>query len=342
MPLKDVVFDTFDGSFTRLSEASPQLIRNLRDAIRPIYNPEYGDADGLPWLNDGDLIIGYVSESGAYAYPIKTLDFRELVNDVIDGVPVLVTYCPLCASGVVYVRELDGELLLFGNTSSLFESDLVMYDHRTGSYWFQVLGEAIVGKLTGKRLAPLPSMTATWGEWKRLHPNTHLLVGDGGVPLRPVFRSDSSGALAPIVDSGGFLFPVSGDKLDGRLRASEIVITVEVNSDVKAYPLRLIGSAAVNDQVGGQPVVVFSSGATGSAFLAEVSGRRLTFQFKDGLFVDAETGSAWNAIGQAVSGPLEGAGLELVPSRRSFWFSIAIAIPGLGLYLPSAGSGQAP
>ena len=122
-------------------------------------------------------MIGYNAGDGAYAYPVNVLDFHEIVSDVIDGVPVLVTYCPLCFSGVVYSRELDGRVLTFGNTSALYQSDLVMYDHQTGSYWFQVAGEAVVGPLTNSRLDLLPSTTASWGEWRRLYPKTHLLTG---------------------------------------------------------------------------------------------------------------------------------------------------------------------
>ena len=90
-------------------------------------------------------MIGFVSKTETFAYPVKILNLHEIVNDAIDGAPVLVSYCPLCASGVVYSRKLDGQVLIFGNTSALFEPDLVMYDHQTGSYWFQVIGEAIVG-----------------------------------------------------------------------------------------------------------------------------------------------------------------------------------------------------
>ena len=210
-----------------------------------------------------------------------------------------------------------------------------MYDHRTGSYWFQVLGEAIVGEMTGKRLTPLAAMTISWGEWKRLHPDTRLLVSDGGEPFGSQYSLDPFGTgYSERLDQGRFPFPVSRDKLDDRLRASELVITVEVDPAAKAYPLGLIGEAAVNDRVGGQPVVIFSRGTTGSAFIARAEGKQLSFQLKEDLFVDEETGSTWNAAGRAVAGPLEGASLVGVPSRRAFWFSIAGAIPGLELYLP--------
>ena len=113
---------------------------------------------------------------------MNVLTLHEIVNDVIDGVPVLVAYCPLCFSGVVFGRELDGRVLTFGNTSALYQSDLVMCDHQTGSYWFQVGGEAVVGELTHSRLTLLPSTTMAWGEWKRLYPETRLLTGTSGNP----------------------------------------------------------------------------------------------------------------------------------------------------------------
>ena len=336
--LEEIVFDTFDGRFTRLTVAPEWLIEQLRDVIQPIYNPEYGSGDDLPWLQDTDLVIGYVSGVSAYAYPIKVLNSRDLVIDEIDeidGVPVLVSYCPLCASGVVYSREVDGEALLFGNTSALYRSDLVMFDHQTGSYWFQVLGEAVVGQLTGKRLAPLASMTSGWGDWKQLHPETRLLVGDGGVRFGSQHAGNPFGPeYAERLDRGEFPFSVTNERPDARLRASEIVITAEIDSAVKAYPLRLIGEAVVNDEVGGQPVAVFSKGTTGSAFLATVSGMRLTFDVDGGKYADVETDSTWDAFGRAVDGPLRGTSLEPVSSRRAFWFSISGAIPGLELYMP--------
>ena len=334
VPFEDVVFDTFDGRFVRLSVASQQLIKDLRDRIQPIYNPSYGDAEGLPWLKGSDLVIGYVSNQVAYAYPIKVLNFRELVNDVIDGLPLLVSYCPLCGSGVVFDREVGGETLLFGNTSGLFQSDLVMFDHQTGSYWFQVLGEAIVGESTGKRLTLLSSMTIRWGEWKRLHPETRLMVADGATAFTSRYESDPFFDYTRRLDEGRFPFPVSEDRLDNWLRASEVVITAEVDSAVKAYPVRLIGDAAVNDQVGGRPVVVFPAVPPAPLFFANVSGKRLTFQFQDGLYIDQDTGSSWNASGRATAGPLKGTSLKSVPSRRAFWFSIAGAIPGIELYIP--------
>ena len=164
VPLGEVLFDTFQGGSIALSVASESDIDRLRDAIIPIYVPRYDGPDGGDWLDDDDVVLGYESGNGAYAYPVKMLNLHEIVNDVIDGGPVLISYCPLCASGVVYSRVLDGETLVFGNTSALYESDLIMFDWETGSYWHQVIDEAIVGPLTGRRVTALPSRMTTWSQ----------------------------------------------------------------------------------------------------------------------------------------------------------------------------------
>ena len=140
VPLDDIVFGTFSG-FGRtvpLTAADDELILRLRDVIAPIDQPVYGGAGALSWLEDDDLVLGCRAGDTAFAYPVNVLNFRELVTDDNGGVPVLITYCPLCFSGVVFHWELDGRVLTFGNTSALYQSDLVMYDHQTGSDWFQV------------------------------------------------------------------------------------------------------------------------------------------------------------------------------------------------------------
>ncbi|MFA9565117.1 MAG: DUF3179 domain-containing (seleno)protein, partial [Acidimicrobiales bacterium] len=152
------MFDTFDGGSTPpLPESTPELRSRLLDAIPPIDAPTYGDATSGDWLEPDDLVLGYEAGGQPYAYPFKILNFHEVVNDRLDGLPVLISYCPLCGSGIVYDRRVDGRVLSFGNTSALYESDLVMVDRATGSYWWQVAGEAIVGPLTGTELTALPS-----------------------------------------------------------------------------------------------------------------------------------------------------------------------------------------
>ena len=336
VPLRDIIFDTFDGRFVRLPDATPNTVDRLRDRIRPIYQPRYEGFEGGRWLDGSDLVIGYVGEREAFAYPIKMLNLHELVNDVIDGVPLLVSYCPLCASGVVYDRRMGDGVLLFGNTSALYQNDLVMFDHATGSYWFQVGGEAIVGKLTGEKLKLLPSATATWDEWLALHPQTRVLSRDQGFDRRYSYDRDpfAGGGYERRLDEFNFPFPVNTEKLDTRLRASEVMLSVQADGDEKAYALGQLGNAAVNDTVGGEPIVVVSraSGAVGSAFSRIAAGRTLTFRLAGNRLKDDETGTFWELSGTAVEGELAGEQLELLPTRRAFWFSLSLAVPGIEIY----------
>ena len=337
--LSDVVFDTFQGGYFPLSEADDRAVESLRDAIKPIYEPVYEPREGGEWLSDGDFVIGYAAGDEAYAYPVKILNYHEIVHDLVDGVPILVSYCPLCASAVVYDRRLDDRVLVFGNTSALYESDMVMYDHQTGSYWFQVAGEAIVGELTGRRLEPLPSITISWGEWKALHPDTLVLsrnlrlLPDGGRR----YDVDRFESYPERLDTVGPPFPVSAEKMDVRLQASDKVLTVEAGGSRKAYFLVPGRQWLVNDTVGGRNIVILVRGSTSPgarAFLSDVAGTTLKFRPIDGVMVDNETGSRWDDTGLAISGQLEGIRLEAVPSRTSFWFSLVGAFPGIDLLIP--------
>lgn len=328
VPLDDIHFDTFDGGSIPLSRISRERIASLRDAIPPLDAPQYDAAAGGAWLDAGDLVLGYVTSAGsAYAYPAKILNFHEIVNDELDGLPVLVSYCPLCRSGVVFDRRLDGRVLSFGNTSALYESDLVMFDRETGSYWWQVAGRAIVGALTGKELRVLPALTTTWGEWRALHPDTKVLSRSTGY-ARPYARDPFLG-LREALNAGRFPFPVTEAAKDRRLDPGEEVLGARVGARSVAYPLRRLGDAAVNDVVDGIPIVVFSraAGPSGAAFRAEAGGRRLTFTLRAGSAVDAQTGSRWSFAGEATEGPLKGSRLEAVPSRAAFWFSYVAAFP---------------
>ena len=337
--LDEIVFDTFRGGYIRLPRATEEVVESLRDAIIPIYEPKYDPVEAGDWLDDDEFVIGYSHQGGAFAYPVKILNFHEIVNDYIDGVPVLVSYCPLCASGVVFDRELDGRVLLFGNTSALYESDLVMYDHQTGSYWFQVMGEAIVGSLAGKRLKMLPSVTVPWGKWKRLHPDTRVLSrnqGLSGGSVENVYEGDQFIGLSQQVNRGMFSFPVTREKLDGRLRPGDMVFTIRVGESHKAYALTEASDWLLNDVVGDEMVAVIgrAKGPTAVAYLSRANGLVLSFKLDDDTMVDVETGSEWDDAGRAVSGPMAGAQLTAVPSLTSFWFSLVGGLPGIELYNP--------
>jgi hypothetical protein len=329
---EDIHFDTFRGGSIPFSEASTQDILRLRDAIPPITAPVYEDVSGGDWLNADDLILGYADGDEAYAYPLKILNFHEIVNEEINGQPVLISYCPLCQSGLVYSRLLDGQTLTFGNTSALYDSDMVMYDHQTGSYWHQVGGNAIVGSLCEESLTVLPSLTTTWAAWKELHPTTRILSQDTGFSIN--YLRDPFATYPDMLNGGRFAFPVSENGRDSRLNAADIVLGVELGDARRAYSLSQLGDAVVEDALSGRTIVVFSSadGPSGAAYFPEAGGQALTFQARDGQFIDQETGSVWNLAGAATEGPLEGTTLDPVPARQTFWFALVATFPDIEVY----------
>lgn len=334
VPLEEVYFDTFRSvdRAVPLSRADDALILRLRDAIPPLYNPKFETAEASDgWLSDSDLVLGYADGDEAFAYPVKILNFHEIVRQEVNGRPIIATYCPLCQSGVVYDPTVDGEVLIFGNTSALYESDMVMLDHQTGSYWVQVSGEAIVGELTGTRLTPLPSQTTTWSLWLEQYPNTLVLSRDTGYE-RNYNRDPFGSSYAESLNrTGNFAFPVSDAARDPRLEPGASVLGVQLGDTVHVYPLEAVRDGVFNDEGGETAVVIFVRDSTGAAYDATLDGERLTFRLERTRFVDEQTGSEWGMDGTAVSGELEGTQLSPLPSRASLWFAMIASYPDLEL-----------
>ena len=331
VPLGNVFFDTFDGGSVRLSDSTPELRARLLDEIPPIDNPVYETKESADWLSDDDLILGYVAGDQPYAYPFRILNFHEIVNDELDRIPVLVSYCPLCRSAIVYDRRVDGALLTFGNTSALYQSDLVMVDRQTSSYWWQVAGESIVGELTGTRLEVLPSSVATWTEWATQHPDTLVLSRDTGFPRN--YDRDPFLRIGESIDNGFFPFPVGEAARDARLAASDLVVGVEASGIFRIYPISLL-SEPVNDRIGDLDVVLVPSSGGANVFSPIVDGTKLHFNIVAGVIEDEETASTWDAAGVAISGDLLGSRLRALLSRTTFWFAMVAAFPDAELWLP--------
>ena len=209
---------------------------------------------------------------------------------------------------------------------------MVMLDYETGSYWWQVAGEAIVGTLTGETLTVLPSLTTTWGEWRRLHPATLVLSQDTG--FRRNYSVNPFTSYADFLSRGRFAFPVSDAGRDKRLPAEEKVLVVKIMNDVRAYPVVELGRKAIMDIVGGENIVVFTNAdeSTGAAYEPIAAGRRLNFEARNGEFTDKETGSIWDLAGRAIDGPLHGTQLPPLPSKTTFWFAIVAAEPDITVY----------
>ena len=166
--------DFTDGDYVQLRRP---------DDIPPIYAPEFVAPEAAGWP-DGEPVVGLALNGDARAYPAGILYRRELVNDVVGGVPVLVSWCPLCYTALAHERRLDAATPVFGNQGALYRGAMTWYDHATGSVWWQPLGAAIAGPQAGRRLALLPAQLTTWGQWRAAHPDT-LALAEGGIPAAP-------------------------------------------------------------------------------------------------------------------------------------------------------------
>ncbi len=158
--------------FTKHSVAFDEIFSGgpPKDGIPSIDNPKFVPVSEEKELTATDPVIGLIVNGVAKAYPVRILIWHEIVNDTIGGVPVSVTFCPLCNTAVVYDRRLDGKVLDFGTTGKLRNSDLVMYDRQTESWWQQFLGKGIIGEMTGKTLKAMPARLESWANFKARAP----------------------------------------------------------------------------------------------------------------------------------------------------------------------------
>lgn len=199
-----------------------------KDGIPSIDDPKYVSIADADFITDDEPGIAVSLNGIDRFYPFQIMVWHEIVNDNFNGQEVLVTYCPLCLSGIVFDPLVAGERVEFGTSGKLWQSNLIMYDRKTDSYWSQVLGEAIVGEMTGTKLTVLPSDMTRFGEWKGLHPNGQVLSRDTGA-IR-FYGRDPYGDY--YTDNGSIFFPVANS--DDRLENKDLVLGLVINEQALA------------------------------------------------------------------------------------------------------------
>ncbi|MCO5213625.1 MAG: DUF3179 domain-containing protein [Caldilinea sp.] len=354
LPASTPPFDTagWQTDFTRRTVAWEEIRSGgpPKDGIPAIDAPAFEAVSAAAtWLSERDPVILFQAGDDVRAYPLAILIWHEIVNDVVGGQPVAVTFCPLCNASIVFDRTFEGEVLDFGTTGNLRNSDLIMYDRQSETWWQQFSGEGIVGTHAGRRLAFIPSQVIRFGDFAERFP-------EGRVLARPESIARSYGAN-PYVgydsrDGRPFLFDGT---LDERLPGTERVADIAVDGTARAYPFTVAAAqGAINDEVAGTPIVVFHKPGTASALdsgaIAEgrdvgsvavyartLDGQVLTFAANgDGTFTDAETSSTWTILGEAVAGPRQGEQLRQVLAFDHFWFAWAAFHPGTEIYEESS------
>jgi len=314
-----------------------------RDAILSLDAPRYDDiATAGIWLTAGHPVIQIEINGDARAFPLGIMSKHEIVNTEIGGLAVAVTFCPLCNSAIAFQRILEGEIVTFGVSGMLRNSDLVMWDRTTQTLWQQLTGEALVGAMVGMKLDLLSAPIVSWAQFRTAFPNGLVLSQNTGF----LARYDLNSYVG--YDSAGPYAQFFSDETDPRLLANARVAAVDLNDQRVAYAFDLLAHERVlHDTVGGQEIVIVwtpgavsaldrnsiadsaNVGASG-VFLRSLDDRLLTFAPNPddpATFLDTETNSVWDIFGRAVAGELQGSQLQAVVHGNHFWFAWAAFFP---------------
>lgn len=278
------------GSFTQKADAQPLLLNGFdvsaalvpptaiarggppRDGIPAIDHPRFVEA-ARSGLADGDRVLGLALDGAARAYPVKILNWHEVVNDRIGDRPVAITYCPLCGTGMAFDARVAGRETTFGVSGLLYNSDVLLYDRATESLWSQLMEQAVSGPLKSTRLIPLPLAHTTWAAWRRRHPATEVLSTKTGFA-----RDYSRDPYAGYDRVARLMFDVQ--HRDDRLHNKEWVLGLRRGDQAKAYPFSTLDRLAdaqgrLDDRLGGQPVEIRFDRAHRSAEAFDAAGRPL-------------------------------------------------------------------
>jgi len=241
-----------------------------RDGIPSLEDPGFVAADEAAFLKDRDRVLGLALNGVTRAYPIRILNYHEIVNDTLNGEPIVITFCPLCGSGMAFAATLDGRRFEFGVSGLLYNSDVLMYDRQTGSLWSQLKSLAVTGPMKGTRLTPVALSHTTWSDWRRRHPASEVLTTDTG--YRRDYRADPYPNYGR---SGKLYFPVA--ESSDQYRRKELVMGLELDEQFKAYPFEELekGPERFKDQFQGRQFEVLFDEENRSARVLDADGAEI-------------------------------------------------------------------
>jgi len=226
-----------------------------KDGIPALTDPKVIPQQKATYLDDADRVLGIVIAGEARAYPLRILNWHEIVNDTLNEVPFVVTYCPLCGTGMVFkASQNKNQRDFFGVSGLLYNSDVLLYDKKTESLWSQIGKKAISGKRKGEELTILPATHTTWSDWSTRFPDTTVLSLDTGY-RRDYSRDPYSGYER----SRKLYFPVRNK--DNRFHPKDWVAGVIFNGKAKAYPFNELKKlnttqGSFTDTIGGVPLTI--------------------------------------------------------------------------------------
>ena len=235
-----------------------------RDGIPSIDKPEFLKAADASFLDDDDRVLAVYFNGQAKAFPVRILNFHEIVNDDIGGHPVVITFCPLCSSGLAFDANIDGERKTFGVSGLLYNSDVLLYDRETETLWSQILSQGVAGPLVGRKLEVLQTYNTSWQDWKKQYPSTLVLSTNTGYD-----RDYSRDPYPEYYTSEKVWFPVANT--DDAMHPKTKVLGLEVNGKFKAYPFPELKKTkeAVPDELNGMEFLVHYNKKEESAIITD-------------------------------------------------------------------------
>ena len=322
------------------------------DGIPPLDLPSTIAPEDATWLEPGEAVFGVVINGEARAYPLRIMDWHEMTNDIVGGVPLSLAYCTLCGAGIAYDgRAPNGETYTFGTSGFLYRSNKLMYDRVTQTLWNQFTGKPVLGSLVGAtdtegaplRLNLFPLVLTSWEDWVAQHPETSVIdINTGyarpykpGMPYGDYFSESTT------------MFPVW--IRSGELNTKSFVYGLRIGGDRKAYQLSAIArERVVNDAVGDRPVVLvaargriqtegfhdrigpiaYASGGEVRAF--DRGEQSFTPTDDPDLLLDA-TGGEWRVTEEALLGPGDER-LERINGHLAYWFGWYAFYPDTEVY----------
>jgi len=296
------------------------------DGIPSIDSPSFSNVQDVEFLEDWELVLGVKVGDAVKAYPHVILYYHEIVNDLVDDIPIAVTFCPLTGSGIGWHREIDGDTTEFGVSGLIHKNNLIPYDRKTGSRWSQMLAKSINGELIGMEIEKIQMVEMSWGVWKQAYPESKVLNTNTGFERnyeKYLYGEDYSD------DNSRILFPVYNP--DERLDAKTLVHGIISESVSKVYPIDIFDSGleVINDEFEGQKIIVVGS----TEFQLAVSYNRT---LNDGTILEFEgsqrnfpviatdnEGNVWDVFGIAIEGPRKGDKLKPTGGYNAYWFAWA-------------------
>ncbi len=290
-----------------------------KDGIPALVNPTFTDVQGVNYLNDTDLVIGFKNGNVVRAYPHAILDWHEIVNDNINDISVALTYCPLTGTGIGWNRIINGEETTFGVSGLLYNTNLIPYDRATGSNWSQILNESVNGTLIGKKADLIRLFETDWKTWRAIYPNTQVLSSSTG--FSRTYGTSPYGDYN--TNNNRFLFPVPKDT---RLPLKERVHAIISEGQAKVYRFSDFQSNnIIRDSFRGKNYLIVGNAKFIVSF--ELIGDLSMLNFNNiyegsEILLSDNEGNQWNIFGEAISGLKKGQFLGDSSSMMAFWFSI--------------------